>query len=559
MPPTDLAAERRRLAKKRKVAAEKVDIPSPRAQLERNREAAAASVAENRAREERRNEKKRVQIATREEDHAFLLAQQRAAVEEGAVDRPANERQSRGLVHVARTPAGPRINVSLPRSEYVEEVDYETLRAPFKEQECSNFADVRDFVKAQREVAVLCALPDGNGVRTWNDLQLIDGDERGLNWYSPGHWLTLSRAWTQRSAPWMKRLNESGNYNDVLVLSAGAPLDDPAHWPPQLRPGYDMKPSILRGDGAFVVRMTRTDPFAKGPGDGKSPAKVYRSMKMEALVMEMAHTLHAASLGVGPAVYAAVSWPWDQVPGTGVQRYGLLMVLERAAGDMVHYQDDLLRKHPLGCSINGPPRELREHAECAGAWLAGLCYHVAWSGFINFDVKPSNLLMCQREDTFCMTDFDHMYHRQVTDAKRTPLPPSISDFQFPRKSETGNRTRSPHTLAPFDFRFVPPTGDRCRGRHQGALLCQPAAPVHARARLQQAQLRGLLFQAARRRALAPLEAGRQRAGGLWPGQRVAAERSANEDLKRRQLQPPQAEPHPGPGPAPRDDAVNDGL
>ena len=84
---------------------------------------------------------------------------------------------------------------------------------------------------------------------------------------------------------------------------------------------------------------------------------------------------------------------------------------------MLHYQDELLAKHPPGGSIHGPPEPLREQAEFAGAWLAGLCYQVAWTGFISFDMKPANLLMCKRASTFCMTDFDHMYYRPVPDAE----------------------------------------------------------------------------------------------------------------------------------------------
>lgn len=422
MPSTNPAAQRKRSLKKRKAATAIVSIESPRSQLRRNQEVAASRIAENRVHEERRKEKQIADVqaklerqdALREGQKAALLSDTNLLTDESLVNEAKNVPK-----RVIRASASPGSRCPLPSAEYVDEVTFESLCLPFNDCECSDFGEVLTFVKAQREVAVLCALPDGNGVRTWNDLSALEADDEAAPWHSPSHWTTLTRSWTGNTAPWLRRLSGTGNYNDVLFLTPDAPVDDPTQWPPQLRKSSPLTPAGLCRNGEYVVRMTRTDPFREKPAKKgcKTPPRIYRSMKIEALAAEMALTLHAASLGIGPAVYAAVSWPWDREPGEKAQRYGLLMVLERAAGDMVDYQDELLAKHPPCGSIKGPSAQLRERAEFAGAWLAGLCYQVAWSGFINFDMKPANLLMCERQDTFCMTDFDHMYHRSVPDAE----------------------------------------------------------------------------------------------------------------------------------------------
>lgn len=415
MPFTSLVAERKRLAKKRKVAT--AFIEKPCLQQQRNREAARAHAAEDRMRQQRHTQKCVAQAEAKRQ--ADVKAKQQAAIAHAsllAYEPPVDQCADREV----RTSCGPRQRPPAPSlvSEYIEEVSYGRLSAPFKNRPCSDLGKVHAYVEANFDVNVLCALPDGNGVRTWHDLSALDDSAAAMPWYNPHHWLTLSQAWTKRTAPWLRQMTESGNYNNVLVLAPGAPVDDPTKWPPQLRKASPLSAAGVCGGSEYVVRMTRTDPFASDPcAEGPSPPKVFRAMKLESLVADMALALHAASLGIGPTVYAAVSWKWDRVPGDKVQRYGLLLVLERSNGDMLHYQRELLTQHPPSGSIKGPPAPLRERAEFAGAWLAGLCYQVAWSGFISFDMKPGNILMCERANTFCITDFDNMYYRSVPDAE----------------------------------------------------------------------------------------------------------------------------------------------
>jgi hypothetical protein len=184
----------------------------------------------------------------------------------------------------------------------------------------------------------------------------------------------------------------------VLAPSAQTPVADPDRWPPQLsRMGMSGSPEdrglrLPRDAHSAVVRITRGDPFPSASG-----RRVYRSMRSDDLIDEATYTLGAAALGIGPPVYALVRWPFDVVDGQ--QRWGLLIVMQRADSDLAQYAQSLAQPSAA------------ETAEVTAAGLVELCFHVAWMGGIDFDIKPGNLLVQMGKQVFQKIDWDANMYR----------------------------------------------------------------------------------------------------------------------------------------------------
>lgn len=414
-------------AAKKRAAAGPVAIKSPRTQTRENQDRARQVAEAERARIERQRQSAAAdaearRIAQQEAAQNLRNAQAALAPEEGGSSSEAprpRPKVQRGPA--PSTPSAPVTRLATP--EFVPPVTVTRIAAAFEGMEPQNVDTVNDFVRANREVAVLCAMNDGGGVRTWNSLRAPPDDYEHSpewnEWLNPIKWVDLVRLIVPDNVGALKPVAQPGNYNSVLEPTVATPVNDPARWPPQLqRLGVDLEGLALTDvlpDASYVLRVTRTDPFPMEAG--QTGELIYRSMKIDELVTEMSLTLHAASQGIGPPVYAAVSWPWAPQPGDGgKQRYGLVMILARADGDMVHYQMALRTQYPVVSALAGPPQELRENAELASVWLAGLCYHIAWTGHVNFDMKPGNLLMHHEQNTFFMSDFDAMYYRHFSDA-----------------------------------------------------------------------------------------------------------------------------------------------
>ena len=140
-------------------------------------------------------------------------------------------------------------------------------------------------------------------------------------------------------------------------------------------------------------------------------------MKLDNLVEEMTYMLQSAAEGIGRPMYAATAWPWAPQPGDTEQKFGMIVILKRAKGNMSDYEKELRRAR---CSrarpgADPPRKELRQEAEEAAVnWMIGLCYHIAWTGHINYDMKQGNLLYMNGQ-SFFVTDFDSVYYRYVPD------------------------------------------------------------------------------------------------------------------------------------------------
>lgn len=413
----NLFAERKRKqkqAKKRANVAPAI-IKSPRTQQLENQERATASAQKEKERFERLRVKQAADEAEQKQRERDQHEKARCAIEPQAVPNISGPDTPTTLPTPSqrvgpRASAGRALTIRLAPPEFVDVPVYSDLAARMEGVQLPDVHAIENMVRQQREVSVLCAMNDDKGVRTWNSLTMpaVDANSysQWFEWLHPAKWKDMVALRVPNNAGNFKQLTRNGNYNEVLVPTDSTPVHDATRWPPQLQ--HEM----LSTD-SYVVRMTRTDPFPPQPEcNGQL---TYRSMKLDGLVSEIALTLHAASTGIGPPVYAAVSWPWAAHARDTPQRYGLLMILGRADGDMVRYIDKLRVEHPKESKLSGPSRGLRENAEAAASWLAGLCMQIARSGHINYDMKQGNLLMRQERNTFYMSDFDAIYYRFVPD------------------------------------------------------------------------------------------------------------------------------------------------
>lgn len=415
MAKTLLGARKREQAKNRKSAAAVQSLPSPRSQIKAAAEKAKQAAAAEKQRQEKKNdERSKADKAQRESNDKTLEEQRRAAEElRKAADTPAEPARPRTGPSRKLASGGSSSAVDVPQPEFLPAPTWQSIEDTFRGTPVDDVGALRDLVTAAMNTTILCAPRPGTGVYTWNDLRAPPADSADTladwnEWLQPAKWVDIVRGYTENNSLFLNLFNNRGNYNNVLDVSASTPINDTSRWPPQLQQlGVNPEGAEAREllpASPYVIRMTRTDPFDNGS---------YRSMKLEKLIDETTATLHAASTGVGPPVLAATMWPWARQPGETQQRYGLVMIIERADGDLVHWQNELRRMHPRPDVVAPVPRGIREAAENAAAFLSLLCRQIAQMGYINFDIKAGNLLWIQRSNTFYMTDFDAVYYIRV--------------------------------------------------------------------------------------------------------------------------------------------------
>jgi len=417
--------------KRRKAAAKVVIILSPRSQQRENaRRAAQASLdaqskqqrLEARAQEEhlqkerRRNEGAAAVWAVRE---TTGVASPPKASPPKVIRRRPPSASSTTPVKPAPTPA----------------VSFEALRLEHAGLSNVEFKRVLEDVRTRRDAAVLRATDDGVGVQTWQNLEgepplSSPSVEAWRRWQAPANWIKLVDLCGEEDPDDKAPIHDdamvkpagSGAYNAVLVPTKVANLEDGAQWPPQLLDSGRK--------GAYVIRLTKNRPFPISPGGKATPAPnakathalkpIYRFMRLEDAVLEMATALYAAAIGVGSPVLAAVLWAVEtgsknKSPTDKKLLYGLLLVLKRASGDMAAYQRKLLTRFPPANCISGPSKAFASAVTDAAKEIARLCYRVANEGFVNFDIKPANILMRNNEDnTFYFCDFDPVHFVRIS-------------------------------------------------------------------------------------------------------------------------------------------------
>ena len=327
------------------------------------------------------------------------------------VTQPAKRRVQR-RPSIAEVPSFVK-NLDAPEHEGRQTVHLVRITAA-KIPETLSMQHTKDMVVEKLDAAVLCCTDTAKGVQKLHELATHpdfpspthESYADWMSWMSPSKWVDLVSLRVARNKGAFKSLTNNGNYNEVLVTTDESPTDDPAKWP-----------GVFNIDHKnIVLRMTRSDSFGN-TGSGKP---MYRSMGYDNMVGEMAMTLHAAACGFGTPVHAAVSWPWEVQPEQKARKYGLILALERADGDMICYQE------MLGSSILGSPvynqydKKRQEIAynrivEAFARKLMSRCHEMASAGLINFDIKPGNILVSWEgkieEPDVYFADYDSTYCR----------------------------------------------------------------------------------------------------------------------------------------------------
>lgn len=423
-------------AKRRRAVGAVAKIATAESQHLQNVQRAAQASSDAKLRQERVEKQRREQEAQEALRKVALAAHQATAARAAAAKAGVVESEAR-----AQSTTSSRVRPSAEeafiaaQSKLTDEqraVFFEALQAKHSSATQVSFWRVHEQVGRAHDTAVLRAADDGGGVQTWDTLPSTgmsttgegerEGEERlaaWRRWLTPANWRGFvdmcgevdddevgdgedgeddTPMPTTRD---VEMVAFSGAYNAVVGPASTADLEDATRWPPQL---------LARGkDRSYVVRLTKKSPFKST----KAKAPVYRFGALSDVILEMALTLHAASIGVGPPVLAALTWP-VKVGKDKPPVHGLLLVLERADGDMIDFQYALDRRFPRPSYVCAAPPAYTVEAAAAAADVARLCYRSAKEGFVNFDIKPANLLLCSGgESRFHLCDFDPMHFVQL--------------------------------------------------------------------------------------------------------------------------------------------------
>ena len=431
----NLFAQRKKAqAKATKRMKETPIIKSPRTQLLENQ----ARMKEFAREQQERIEKSRAQlqqaIEERQKREALAREDQRRAMEQS--ERPnEEERQDNlnessnhsssvrrkvpskryGLSNPSTAPAT-QVKPQLPRPSFVDPPMYTSVSSMSATAvPAENLQEVKQMVESGIETSVFCAPYADGRIRTWDDLAMPDESSVWStdykNWCNSEAWSSMAWEYESGNPKKLVSMSHFGNYNNILKISAGTPVSNPSLWPPQLT-AMGIETIVPRSDvlpqSDYILRITRTDPFG---GSSSSGSQVYRSMTLNQVVDEMALSLLAASQGIGPPVYACVAWKWKNQEGKAKPLYGMTMILRRADGDMMTYVEKLRADFPR--TTQGPSNGMIRMSEETAINTIGLCFHMGWMGLINFDMKPANMLMSEREGMFYLSDFDGVLCRQV--------------------------------------------------------------------------------------------------------------------------------------------------
>tara|TARA_B100000575_G_scaffold191363_1_gene154424 strand:- start:1361 stop:2671 length:1311 start_codon:yes stop_codon:yes gene_type:complete len=277
------------------------------------------------------------------------------------------------------TPRAPTPPDSTPRfhscAKSLADIDDVSIPNP----ESDGFVSV---VTSIADAAVFCApWPDGR-LYTWNDLapSCTENNQDWDFWLSPGNWSKFIQSIYNGDAPVEAR--GSGSYNTIYTPVSLA--SDTKLWPPQLKlfgaaDASTNTCSVLPSQPcAFrITSLCRDD------------SDHDKSVPRDQALLELAHSLHMAAIGVGPQIYGAILWPWKSAnPAQELQSYGLLMITDRADFNLKEYVDNVKKAFPATGALQLRPKEYFSKALKLGQEALQLCYNMATYGYIHFDIKP---------------------------------------------------------------------------------------------------------------------------------------------------------------------------
>ncbi len=433
-PPGKTIFRDRERAKKKKKARPAV-ILSPRSQQERNAESARKALV--RDRERREEELKRQQEAKKQ----MAIQQQQIAERLRQEEEEARSKESHGETHgeprklpskptrppppssSGTEPSESASQLTTPASEggtaaedalfHHTAPSYETINTYLGPNPESDgfFGAVMSSVDA----VVLCApWPDGK-LYSWNELKKPQAEMQADwdSWLSPNNWLSfIDSVYGKTVESAGVRAINAGSYNTIYEPTAASPTGDAKKWPPQLKSlGVDkLNPQcgeLILPDRSYVMRITSIMPDKFGHEKWVSRGQA---------IVEVAHSLHMASLGIGPQIYAAVVWPWTSQTGSLAQEvvtgYGILLIQDKADYNMGTYVQELRAAFkPEGPRQIRPPPFVSKALLC-GHQLVKLCYNMAVHGYIHYDIKLGNVLSYREQNVMRAIDFDDSFFKK---------------------------------------------------------------------------------------------------------------------------------------------------
>ncbi|MGB2135342.1 MAG: hypothetical protein ACPHYG_05060, partial [Flavobacteriales bacterium] len=285
--------------------------------------------------------------------------------------------------------------------------------------------DVFSAVQTRMETEVLCVpeVRGDNSIYTWNSLKAPpEGSEERAKWdfwLQPGNWTAFIRGMYDGSLA-LKPFG-SGAYNTLLEPTAATPVNDFTSWPPQFKMlGVDKfsipDDRIMLPDRPYLIRTPVPD--TRDPQTKQARVSQGATTHREALE-EVANSLRMASLGIGPAIYAAIIFPWSDISSMARSdrpRWGLMMVQDKADYDLKGYISTIKDQYPP----KGPNQvyDPRFHA-CAfdaASQLTHVCHLLSLDGYIHYDIKLAQIISYRESNVFRMIDFDsHFFHKFGTD------------------------------------------------------------------------------------------------------------------------------------------------
>ncbi|MEL0211937.1 MAG: hypothetical protein VW891_15385 [Novosphingobium sp.] len=261
-------------------------------------------------------------------------------------------------------------------------------------------------------------------------------DETGKQWTNQKAWaeMVTTLFYPAVDTEAFRRV-DSGTYNRVWrCVKTSSLFDNPTLWPPQLRhivgnivvriskrPYSDNRDDCTEGLNAYA-RYTNDDRHICTPADS---------------FREIALTLRAAMLGIGPTVHAIARWPKSMVR-QGASGYLHTMILQHA-----------------GCNLSSrfSARSLDSEITPVLRAVAGLVERVAEAGLLNFDLKPSNI--CVADDgAVRLVDFDSAFvldlHEELK-VHEEPLSSRAIDWALRANDRFVDEMRTPQGAEPRFF------------------------------------------------------------------------------------------------------------